>query len=214
MESKLINLLFTLSLLNCPLCLKKVQAMDLDQLIGHFNFCSSNSFTSHQNYHFQQSSYQFQPIFNPQNVRKRSFNSFSTSSCSSPSLSLSPSSSKRLKISKSNYPRLQVLKKEKANLNKSVNCENDQRIVANIRERERTKIMNDAFSNLRKKVPSLPSDKLSKIQTLKLASEYIQFLIKVLQNSSHSLQIDQYSNVSKNLSSTFNAWRFEKLRSS
>jgi hypothetical protein len=44
------------------------------------------------------------------------------------------------------------------------------RTMANVRERQRTQNLNDAFSSLRKIIPTLPSDKLSKIQTLKLAS--------------------------------------------
>lgn len=55
-----------------------------------------------------------------------------------------------------------------------------QRFVANVRERQRTQSLNDAFTQLRRIVPSLPSDKLSKIQTLKLASRYIDFLYEVL----------------------------------
>lgn len=45
-----------------------------------------------------------------------------------------------------------------------------QRVMANVRERERTQSLNNAFASLRKIIPTLPSDKLSKIQTLKLAS--------------------------------------------
>lgn len=45
-----------------------------------------------------------------------------------------------------------------------------QRVMANVRERQRTQSLNEAFSMLRKTIPTLPSDKLSKIQTLKLAS--------------------------------------------
>lgn len=45
-----------------------------------------------------------------------------------------------------------------------------QRVMANVRERQRTQSLNEAFSALRKIIPTLPSDKLSKIQTLKLAS--------------------------------------------
>ncbi|CAG2180658.1 unnamed protein product, partial [Oppiella nova] len=56
----------------------------------------------------------------------------------------------------------------------------NQRILANVRERQRTQSLNQAFSQLRKIIPTLPSDKLSKIQTLKLASRYIQFLYQVL----------------------------------
>lgn len=45
-----------------------------------------------------------------------------------------------------------------------------QRVMANVRERQRTQNLNEAFASLRKIIPTLPSDKLSKIQTLKLAS--------------------------------------------
>lgn len=45
-----------------------------------------------------------------------------------------------------------------------------QRVMANVRERQRTQSLNEAFASLRKIIPTLPSDKLSKIQTLKLAS--------------------------------------------
>lgn len=55
----------------------------------------------------------------------------------------------------------------------------NQRYMANVRERERTKNLNEAFTCLRKVIPTMPSDKLSKIQTLKLARDYIGFLYKV-----------------------------------
>jgi twist-like protein len=58
-----------------------------------------------------------------------------------------------------------------------------QRGQANVRERQRTQNLNEAFTQLRKIVPTMPSDKLSKIQTLKLASHYIDFLWKVLENN-------------------------------
>lgn len=45
-----------------------------------------------------------------------------------------------------------------------------QRVMANVRERQRTQSLNEAFTALRKIIPTLPSDKLSKIQTLKLAT--------------------------------------------
>lgn len=44
------------------------------------------------------------------------------------------------------------------------------RSMANVRERQRTQSLNDAFFQLRRIIPSKPSDKLSKIQTLKLAA--------------------------------------------
>ncbi|KAJ8687875.1 hypothetical protein QAD02_023670 [Eretmocerus hayati] len=56
----------------------------------------------------------------------------------------------------------------------------DQRYQANVRERQRTQSLNEAFAQLRKTIPTMPSDKLSKIQTLKLASKYIDFLYQVL----------------------------------
>lgn len=58
-----------------------------------------------------------------------------------------------------------------------------QRILANVRERQRTQSLNEAFTALRKLIPTLPSDKLSKIQTLKLASRYIHFLCQILHGS-------------------------------
>lgn len=54
-----------------------------------------------------------------------------------------------------------------------------QRVLANVRERQRTQNLNEAFAALRKIIPTLPSDKLSKIQTLKLAARYIDFLYQV-----------------------------------
>ena len=58
-----------------------------------------------------------------------------------------------------------------------------QRSQANVRERQRTQSLNEAFTQLRKIVPTMPSDKLSKIQTLKLASNYIDFLWKIVENN-------------------------------
>ena len=58
----------------------------------------------------------------------------------------------------------------------------NQRVLANVRERQRTQSLNDAFSQLRKIIPTLPSDKLSKIQTLRLATRYIDFLYQVLRS--------------------------------
>uniref|UniRef100_A0A1B0CCR3 Protein twist n=1 Tax=Lutzomyia longipalpis TaxID=7200 RepID=A0A1B0CCR3_LUTLO len=57
-----------------------------------------------------------------------------------------------------------------------------QRVMANVRERQRTQNLNEAFASLRKIIPTMPSDKLSKIQTLKLAAKYIEFLFKILSN--------------------------------
>ncbi|XP_065339157.1 twist-related protein 2-like [Cloeon dipterum] len=55
------------------------------------------------------------------------------------------------------------------------------RAVANHRERQRTKYLNTVLEDLRRIVPSLPSDKLSKKQILMLAAQYIEFLSQVVQ---------------------------------
>ncbi|XP_077579037.1 heart- and neural crest derivatives-expressed protein 2-like [Stigmatopora nigra] len=85
-----------------------------------------------------------------------------------------------------------------------------QRDIANIRERQRTQSLNDAFASLRQIIPTLPSDKLSKIQTLKLASRYIDFLYQVLQSD----EMDSKSNgcnylAQERLSYAFSVWRME-----
>ncbi|KAL6432641.1 hypothetical protein ACFW04_006230 [Cataglyphis niger] len=59
----------------------------------------------------------------------------------------------------------------------------NQRAMANVRERQRTQSLNEAFAALRRIIPTLPSDKLSKIQTLKLAARYIDFLFHLLRRS-------------------------------
>lgn len=91
-----------------------------------------------------------------------------------------------------------------------------QRIMANVRERQRTQSLNEAFASLRKSIPTLPSDKLSKIQTLKLAARYIDFLYHVLSTSSpeNPGDSDVLSNVCsytahEKLSRAFSMWRME-----
>lgn len=54
-------------------------------------------------------------------------------------------------------------------------------VVANARERDRTHSVNSAFGELRTLIPTEPKDrKLSKIETLRLASSYISHLHTVL----------------------------------
>lgn len=56
-----------------------------------------------------------------------------------------------------------------------------QRAAANARERDRTQSVNTAFSALRTLIPTQPADrKLSKVETLRLASSYISHLANVL----------------------------------
>lgn len=85
-----------------------------------------------------------------------------------------------------------------------------QRVIANNRERQRTQSLNEAFASLRKIIPTLPSDKLSKIQTLKLASRYIDFLYQVLQNDEMDTKLAGCNYVAhERLSYAFSVWRME-----
>ncbi|CAL8296373.1 unnamed protein product [Lota lota] len=58
-----------------------------------------------------------------------------------------------------------------------------QRQAANIRERKRMYSLNEAFDELRRKVPTFPYEKrLSRIDTLRLAMVYISFMTDLLEN--------------------------------
>jgi hypothetical protein len=91
---------------------------------------------------------------------------YSTSSSSMSSVSASPSSS---------------------------NTDQPVRQIANVRERQRTESLNEAFEKIRKMLPTLPCDKLSKIHTLKLATYYISFMNGLLNSSNpaESVQVDE-----------------------
>nr|Q8MI06.1 RecName: Full=Twist-related protein 1 [Gorilla gorilla gorilla]CAD32472.1 twist transcription factor [Gorilla gorilla] len=85
-----------------------------------------------------------------------------------------------------------------------------QRVMANVRERQRTQSLNEPFAALRKIIPTLPSDKLSKIQTLKLAARYIDFLYRVLQSDELDSKTASCSYVAHEwLSYAFSVWRME-----
>lgn len=92
----------------------------------------------------------------------------------------------------------------------------NQRVMANVRERQRTQSLNEAFANLRKIIPTLPSDKLSKIQTLKLASRYIDFLFQVLRSdeTDHKMAGSCSYMAHERLSYAFSVWRMEGAWSS
>jgi pancreas-specific transcription factor 1a len=56
-----------------------------------------------------------------------------------------------------------------------------QRQAANLRERKRMQSINDAFEGLRAHIPTLPYEKrLSKVDTLRLAIGYINFLSELV----------------------------------
>ncbi|BFZ02079.1 hypothetical protein BsWGS_05118 [Bradybaena similaris] len=87
-----------------------------------------------------------------------------------------------------------------------------QRCLANVRERQRTESLNEAFSQLRKIIPTLPSDKLSKIQTLKLACRYIDFLFQILRSDEAEMKYFPSScsyMAHERLSYAFSVWRME-----
>jgi hypothetical protein len=58
-----------------------------------------------------------------------------------------------------------------------------QRSAANDRERTRMRVLSKAFVKLKTSLPWVPSDtKLSKLDTLKLATSYIAYLTKILED--------------------------------
>uniref|UniRef100_A0A8C8VNN9 Musculin n=1 Tax=Pelusios castaneus TaxID=367368 RepID=A0A8C8VNN9_9SAUR len=67
-------------------------------------------------------------------------------------------------------------------------CKQSQRNAANARERARMRVLSKAFSRLKTSLPWVPPDtKLSKLDTLRLASSYIAHLRQLLQE-------DRYEN--------------------
>lgn len=59
-----------------------------------------------------------------------------------------------------------------------------QRQAANVRERKRMFSLNEAFDELRRKVPTFAYEKrLSRIETLRLAIIYISFMTDLLENT-------------------------------
>ncbi|CAL8361220.1 unnamed protein product [Arctogadus glacialis] len=87
-----------------------------------------------------------------------------------------------------------------------------ERVMANGRERQRTQSLNQAFASLRKIIPTLPSDKLSKIQTLRLAARYIDFLFQVLQSEELDSKMASCGFESpERLRSVFSVWRMEMV---
>ncbi|XP_075067485.1 musculin isoform X2 [Mixophyes fleayi] len=70
----------------------------------------------------------------------------------------------------------------------SKECKQSQRNAANARERARMRVLSKAFSRLKTSLPWVPPDtKLSKLDTLRLASSYIAHLRQLLQE-------DRYDN--------------------
>ncbi|NWW73986.1 SCX factor, partial [Climacteris rufus] len=77
--------------------------------------------------------------------------------------------------------RLEATGRGRARKSGRLSREPRQRHTANARERDRTNSVNTAFTALRTLIPTEPADrKLSKIETLRLASSYISHLGNVL----------------------------------
>ncbi|XP_050524436.1 pancreas transcription factor 1 subunit alpha-like [Daktulosphaira vitifoliae] len=73
-----------------------------------------------------------------------------------------------------------------------------QRQAANLRERRRMQSINEAFEGLRAHIPTLPYEKrLSKVDTLKLAIGYINFLSELTRGSNSSSNGVSSLNVAK-----------------
>lgn len=74
-----------------------------------------------------------------------------------------------------------------------------ERNAANARERARMRVLSSAFSRLKTKLPGIPVDtKLSKLDTLRLATLYIQQLRASLANES-----DLHNNVTQAISDQY-----------
>ncbi|GFV96969.1 uncharacterized protein TNCV_4351821 [Trichonephila clavipes] len=84
-----------------------------------------------------------------------------------------------------------------------ISSENIPREEANKRERLRTKNLNDGFNMVRRIIPTVPSDKMSKIQTLKLCQQYIHFLEYCLTNAGNA-------SFQGSLAQQFAYWRFKQ----
>lgn len=164
---------------------------------------------------------------NYENIEKKYSSSkrycFSPSSLSSTSSSAS-STTKRFAYHLSQQQQQHQLNSATFGLGQIDDELQQQRAMANVRERQRTQSLNEAFASLRHIIPTLPSDKLSKIQTLKLATRYIDFLYQLLNdNGSKSKSSRIYStsdsssgsgNTSSNSDSVFNQSPSGKLTDS
>ncbi|XP_013791904.1 pancreas transcription factor 1 subunit alpha-like, partial [Limulus polyphemus] len=78
---------------------------------------------------------------------------------------------------------------------KSHQQKHQQRQTANQRERRRMQSINDAFEGLRAHIPTLPYEKrLSKVDTLRLAIGYIEFLREIVHTDSRSNTLKNQGN--------------------
>lgn len=107
------------------------------------------------------------PSTSPVNSPTSSLSPAPSSECSS------PSSSPKASRHRTRCRTPQCLKKEHASI-----------LRRNERERNRVKLVSDGFAALRKHIPTTPANKkLSKVETLRTAIEYIKHLQRVLNES-------------------------------
>ncbi|XP_053210827.1 protein lin-32-like [Panonychus citri] len=111
----------------------------------------------------------------------------SSSSSLSPTSSLSPSSTTTTTTIKGENEKLSCYMMKKCQHKQvPVTTMKKRRQAANARERKRMKSLNVAFDMLRSVVPSLDNSgcrKLSKYETLQMAQEYIDALVKMLKEN-------------------------------
>jgi Helix-loop-helix DNA-binding domain len=134
---------------------------------GYSHYINQNDqhLLPHNNYYYSQSAQL------PEQVQQ--FNSQSHVTVELPQ----SSNEKRLKIVKEKLNKIKTKKLKLPKLSPEKGETESTKVLrsmANVRERQRTQSLNEAFTALRKIIPTLPSDKLSKIQTLKLASRYVK----------------------------------------
>lgn len=112
------------------------------------------------------------------NSRKRKLSSLDSDSNSSPSDPvIRPTKIQR----KQNYQSPETLCEDEEILTHDPKTR--KKVKSKFRERKRTRKFNEAFSELRSSVPTLPSDKNCKIETLRLSMKYIEFLHQVIESN-------------------------------
>jgi hypothetical protein len=96
---------------------------------------------------------------------------------------------------KSDLANAMLVNETESNSSSSSHLTMIQRNAANDRERTRMRVLSKAFLKLKTSLPWVPKDtKLSKLDTLKLASIYISYLTCILkEDDSHLIDISEYS---------------------
>ncbi|XP_065054064.1 helix-loop-helix protein 10-like [Rhopilema esculentum] len=151
------------------------------------------------------------PFIDTNNARQYDFSGYDFRPQNFMSYDFQPNSVQPFEVRRKRH-RSNSLRSETSNeTSKSEDEGNDHRTLANVRERQRTQALNDAFNALRRIIPTLPSDKLSKIQTLRLATKYIDFLCQILSNDemNPNAAASCFYIAHERLSYAFSVWRME-----